>query len=511
MIKKYLEKLKLTKPSQIKALLNLLQPLWNDGAIDNIKSLLDKKYKIAVVANMSAGKSTFINAMFADDILPAYSEATTDCPIYIYSDDNPENDKAIIEFTDARTPIELNKKDVKKELKLYAKKDSKELADKYKDVYKIHLYWDFLSLQNSEDNHLNFIFIDTPGPNNTDEFQDKHHSITKNIILKEADMVLYLFDYRQIDSNLEATKGNIWDLIKQRKEKDENFEAFFIINKIDMAFEDNRKLSKIKSSKNRDEFYQNLKEIWFHHENKAVNKIKKAAIKYGFSNPKVFTTSSEYQKLMRMKEVSFDDEDKLDVLKKLFKGIFKENWKAELSDYLRLNYIEDSTRLHIKVIEQKVIKSIYQELENLFNKLYSNSDSVQNSFKQILLSDLSKIKNNESSAIDIKYNNECFEYRSKVLSITIDMNFITIISLTTELNYTTSLNNISSVSALDKDKYYNNKITIKTDKNTVDFNLPRRYMTIYFALKEYVKKKRFIMNFTDEQNKKALKFPKIEE
>ena len=48
--------------------------------------------KIAVVANMSAGKSTFLNALFGDSILPAYSHATTDCPIYIYSDDNSDND-----------------------------------------------------------------------------------------------------------------------------------------------------------------------------------------------------------------------------------------------------------------------------------------------------------------------------------------------------------------------------------------------------------------------------------
>ena len=366
MIKKYLKDLELTKPAQIKALLNLLNPLLQDGSVSNIKTQLNKKYKIAVVANMSAGKSTFINAMFADDVLPAYSEATTDCPIYIYSDDNPDNDKAVIYFLDEKKTIELNKEKVKKELKFYAKKDSNNLDNKYKSVKKIHLHWDFHSLQNNENNHLKFIVIDTPGPNNTDEFQDKHRSITKNIILKEADMVFYLFDYGQIDSNLELSKGNIWDLIRQRKEKDKNFEAFFIINKIDMAFEDNRRLSKIKNSQNRDEFYKNLKEFWFYHENKAVDKIKKSAIKYGFTNPKIFTASSEYQKLTRMKDISFDDEDKLDVLKTLFKEVFKENWEKELIDYLKISWIEDRTKLHLKNIEQNILKNIYNDLELVF-------------------------------------------------------------------------------------------------------------------------------------------------
>ena len=364
MINKYLQDLELTKPSQINALLNLLTPIIKESAINEMKSSLNKTYKIAVVANMSAGKSTFINAMFADDILPAYSEATTDCPIYIYSDDNPDNDKAIIKFSDNKKAVTLNKICVKKELKFYAKKDSKELHNKYKSVKDIHLYWDFHTLQNKKDSHLNFVIIDTPGPNNTDEFQDKHRSITKKIILEEADMVLYLFDYGQIDSNLELTKGNIWDLIKRRRVKDKNFEAFFIINKIDMAFEDNRKLSKIKNSKNRDEFYINLKEFWFHHESKAINKIKKSAIKYGFSNPKIFTASSEYQKLIRMKEISFDDEDKLNILKDHFKNIFDNKWEMELSNYLQITWIEDKTKIHIENIERNILDNIYSNIKS---------------------------------------------------------------------------------------------------------------------------------------------------
>ena len=95
-----------------------------------------QKYKIAVVANMSAGKSTFINALFGNSILPAYSHATTDCPIYIYSDDNPGNDMAIVEFLDGREAIELPKEFVQQEIKYYAQKDSDTLDEKYKNVKK---------------------------------------------------------------------------------------------------------------------------------------------------------------------------------------------------------------------------------------------------------------------------------------------------------------------------------------------------------------------------------------
>ena len=149
-----------------------------------------QQYKIAVVANMSAGKSTFINALFGDSILPAYSHATTDCPIYIYSDDNPDNDMAIVEFIDGKETIELPKEVVQKEIKYYAQKDDDNLDEKYKNVKKIDLHWDFHVLQNSQKYDKKFILIDTPGPNNTDEHAFKHSDITRNIIVNEADMVL---------------------------------------------------------------------------------------------------------------------------------------------------------------------------------------------------------------------------------------------------------------------------------------------------------------------------------
>ena len=305
---------------------------------------------------MSAGKSTFINAMFADDVLPAYSEATTDCPIYIYSDDNPANDKAIIEFTDDRTPVELSKRQVKKELKFYAQKDTDELDEKYKNVYRIHLYWDFPALQNKQDSELKFVFIDTPGPNNTDRYQKRHYNFTEDIILNEADMIFYLFDYGQIDANLELSKGNIWDLLQKRKEMNGSVEVFFIINKIDIAFNDNKKLSKVRNSKSKEEFYKNLKEYWFYHEQRAIEKIKKTAKKYGFSHPKVFTASAEYEKLIRMKSISWDDEEKIASLKKIFVAVFKDKWEEQLINYLNVSWIEDNTRFYLKNIEEQIKK-----------------------------------------------------------------------------------------------------------------------------------------------------------
>ena len=64
----------------------------NQGAskkLEEIKQKLDnQEYKIAVVANMSSGKSTFINALFGKEVLPAFNHATTDSATFIYSKPN---------------------------------------------------------------------------------------------------------------------------------------------------------------------------------------------------------------------------------------------------------------------------------------------------------------------------------------------------------------------------------------------------------------------------------------
>jgi GTPase Era involved in 16S rRNA processing len=315
-----------------------------------------QQYKIAVVANMSAGKSTFINALFGDSILPAYSKATTDCPIYIYSDDDPSNDKAIIEFTDNKPTIELTKE------------DEDTLEEKYKNVKRIDLYWDFKVLQNSEKYDIDFVVIDTPGPNNTDEHSFKHSSATKDIIQNEVDMVLYLFDYGQIDANLQSSENNLWGMIKERKEKNPNFEVFFIINKIDRAFEDNKKIEEIKNSSSKEEFFKNVKKYWFYYEKKAIEKIKNSAIKYGFKSPKIFSVSSKYIEYYRNNNnLNFDNIDDLNTFQNYFKNTFKDSWEKEFIKYLGFLNIEQKLNKHLK-IDDKNFKQIKRKKFKYKNK-----------------------------------------------------------------------------------------------------------------------------------------------
>ena len=141
--------------------------------LEDVKRNLDKQeYKIAVVANMSSGKSTFINALFGKEVLPAFNHATTDSATYIYSKPNIEK-KAEIFFSDKRKSITITE-DLEKEIKQYAQKDEDCKDNKYKNVEKINLYYPFKNLQTSSSEDFSITFIDTPGPNSTGVSGDKH-------------------------------------------------------------------------------------------------------------------------------------------------------------------------------------------------------------------------------------------------------------------------------------------------------------------------------------------------
>ena len=231
--------------------------------LEEIKEKLDnQEYKIAVVANMSTGKSTFINALFGKEVLPAYNHATTDSATYIYSKPNIEK-KAEIFFSDNKENLEVFE-NIESEIKQYAQKDEDCKDDKYKNVEKIDLYYPFENLQTSSNEDFSITFIDTPGPNSTGDYGQKHKDQTRSV-LNSVDMALFTFDYGQLDANLKSDEQGLWNTIKTRYEKDKNFEVYFLINKIDMAMEDN-----FKEVKNIDD----AKKQWGIHEKKAIEKLK---------------------------------------------------------------------------------------------------------------------------------------------------------------------------------------------------------------------------------------------
>jgi predicted GTPase len=311
--------------------------------LEEVKQRLDnQEYKIAVVANMSSGKSTFINALFGKEVLPAFNHATTDSATYIYSKPNIEK-KAEIFFSDNKESIEVFE-NLEAEIKQYAQKDEDCKDDKYKNVEKIDLYYPFENLQTSSNEDFSITFIDTPGPNSTGDYGQKHKDQTRSV-LNSVDMALFTFDYGQLDANLKSDEQGLWNTIKTRYKKDKNFEVYFLINKIDMAMEDN-----FKEVKNIDDAKKN----WYIHEKKAIEKLKKAAKDNGIDNPKIYTVASKFALLDRN---DTDWDSPLESFQKKFKNIFSDIWENEYIKYIGIVELENDINQYINTsVKEKILQ-----------------------------------------------------------------------------------------------------------------------------------------------------------
>ncbi|MCT7506987.1 dynamin family protein [Aliarcobacter cryaerophilus] len=342
--------------------------------LEEIKEKLDnQEYKIAVVANMSSGKSTFINSLFGKEVLPTNNEAVTDSATYIYSKPNIEK-KAEIFFSDGRENIVVTE-NLEKEIDLYAYKDEriervekekKENLSQYKNVEKIDLYYPFENLQTSSNEDFSITIIDTPGPNSTGDYGQKHKDQTRSV-LNEVDMALFIFDYGHIDDNLKSDEQGLWHTIKTRYERDKNFEIYFLINKIDKAMTDN--FQHIPSGINNDEFIKQKKDNWYKHEELTINKIIEAAKKHGIDKAKVYPVSSYYQLLERNDKKNFDDEDTLDGFKKKhFKRVF-DNWEEEFINYIGISKVEDDINNYINVeVKNKILNIALDNISTTRNE-----------------------------------------------------------------------------------------------------------------------------------------------
>mgnify|MGYP001770768576 CR=1 FL=1 len=351
---------KLSKPiikEKIEKLNNYFSSYPNKDRENRLKELDTKidnqEYKIAVVANMSAGKSTFINALFGKNVLPSFEHATTDCATYIYSKPNIDK-KAKIYFNDNKKTIEVIE-NLEDEITQYAQKDEDCKDDKYKNVEKIELYYPFKNLQTSSSEDFSITFVDTPGPNSTGDFGQKHKDQTRSV-LNSVDMALFTFDYEQLDANLKSDEQGLWNTVKTRHEKDKNFEVYFLINKIDSAMDDNFK--EVKSA-------EDEKKQWYVHEKEAIDKLIKAAQSHGIENPNIYPVTSKFALLDR--ENTFHGRKDLLPFKEIFREAF-DKWEEEYIKYLGLEKLEKDINQYINTsVKEKILKIAIDNINEVEN------------------------------------------------------------------------------------------------------------------------------------------------
>lgn len=211
--------------------------------VTNDKILSGREKKILLVANVSAGKSTLINALVGYRFNKTKTTACTDKLVFIHN--KCSNDGITCKDSNGNY--------------FYSSNVDEANSDSF-----IEAAFPFRSSLDKE----NICFIDTPGINNTDDFT--HKQITEDIIKKgNYDAVLYISNCQYFGTNDEH---NLLKFLKANVKKP----ILFVLNQLDVFNPEEDSIRKM------------------------LNDYKLDLIKLGFKNPIVIPVSAYVSFLVRL-------------------------------------------------------------------------------------------------------------------------------------------------------------------------------------------------------------------
>lgn len=312
--KNQLEKLYeiLTKPgsdiTEFSSMKNLIQQYW-----ENEEFFKKKELRIIVTANMSAGKSTLINALVGKHIVKSAQEACTRNTCYIFNKAFEDNN---IHLDTPKLIMDVERKD----LKNYEWNKSVSVASYFR---------------NFDENKRRICIIDTPGVNSS--MNRSHGKITRKTIKEENyDILLYV-----LNANKLGTDEEIYYL-KWIFENVKNKKILFILNKLD-------------------EFHNSEDNI-----QDSINGVKNDLINLGYENPIICPLSAYYALLLKKKyydnSLTEDEEDEYKFYLKKFK-----NGEYDLSKYYKDKYEAknefdlNSIKCGIYNLEKIILEELYEK------------------------------------------------------------------------------------------------------------------------------------------------------
>ncbi|MGX2970517.1 dynamin family protein [Ursidibacter sp. B-7004-1] len=221
-------------------------PVFSKHIKDNnkIKALQENIFDIYVVANVSAGKSTFINSMLGSQLLPAATKPTTACITEIHHTpslkqglfeiERINREGEILESTSLDlsdgSKVNENRKLIK------AWNDDKDKSDRPENerTHKIVIKGKFINLEQNDSIKLRL--TDSPGTNNAQNAE--HYSTTLSQIQDESRMplIIYLMDKTTSDDDKKLLSSISDALIEQGKLGLDRF--IFLVSKMDECFND---------------------------------------------------------------------------------------------------------------------------------------------------------------------------------------------------------------------------------------------------------------------------------
>lgn len=235
--------------------------------------------EVNVVATMSAGKSTLINALLGRKLMPSKQGACT-ATITKIQDDDDETFKA--------TVLDANKT----EIEHYSVLDYKTMMslNKNTEVSEVQVRGNIPFVTSEE---VSLVLIDTPGPDNA---RDKRHGLVTAKALDQSSKMLVLFVMNGGKLHDEAQDDFLRRIAKSMsvggKQSKERF--MFVINKLDAYDEEDDDIA-----------------------NETIPDTVRYLEEMGIEDPNIFPAAAEPALLIRRYQNTHDDEEKEKLLEKI--------------------------------------------------------------------------------------------------------------------------------------------------------------------------------------------------
>jgi len=241
----------------------------------------EKTFEVVVVATMSSGKSTLVNALIGDDILPSRNEACTARTTMIC--DNDKSKDITIHMIDEGDNYK----------KIVG--GNADIIEQYNDskVKSLILECDITGIRNLK---KSLVLVDTPGTNNNND--KTHEEITLDYIEKLDDgMILFVLDATHTETEDEK---RLLEVVRDKIASNSEIKIIFVINKFD--------------------------EVDFEKESPFdfVERRRKYLSKVGFNDFDIVTLSAQaakiFKKMLKGRELSKMERFNLSSYYELFKG-----------------------------------------------------------------------------------------------------------------------------------------------------------------------------------------------
>jgi len=203
-----------TNSKQNKALIT------NDFFPDGISVNENEVFPMVVVATMSSGKSTLINALLGQQVLPSKNKACT-AKMYSILDDDKDTETRIY-ITDDSGNTTVKRANLAEVL---------ERANEDETVTDILIRGHVKGVLNTD---KALLIVDTPGPNNS---RDESHEKIMNDVLKKINggLLLYVLNATQFGINDDKY---LLDTIREYIKNNDKMSLVFAVNKVDQLDEE---------------------------------------------------------------------------------------------------------------------------------------------------------------------------------------------------------------------------------------------------------------------------------